>query len=314
MWNCAATGTVSATGHVSSASGFQTAGQVSATGTITAGGAMAAASLNLSAPLPVASGGTGLSSPGTSGLALRSNGSSFTPGKVGLGVTGEQWNYPGRAFNTTYVNPYSYPIAVSATATCAFTSVIYAYVNGALVAFYQWQFNQCFSPDTQIRLWDGSVHTLLELDGKEVELRSLSDDMKLYKSKGKVILTHPDIETMDVHFSDGTVVTCTKIHKFVSVVSKYVDKLIYLQADHLVRGDLIYRDDAAPIMVTKVEFTGKIMDTYCPTMDEFHNFELANGMFTHNCGSYGGTFIIVPPGATYQLNSSQGVYNWCELY
>jgi hypothetical protein len=34
----------------------------------------------------------------------------------------------------------------------------------------------------------------------------------------------------------------------------------------------------------------------------------------NGCGSYGGTFIIVPPGATYQLNSGQGVYNWVELY
>jgi hypothetical protein len=138
--------------------------------------------------------------------------------------------------------------------------------------------------------------------------------MQIVKSKGKIALTHPDIEVMNVYFSDGTVVTCTKIHKFVSVVSKYVNKLIYLQADNLVRGDLIYRDDDAPIMVTNVEFTGQVMDTYCPQMEEYHNFELANGMFTHNCGSFGGTFIIVPPGATYRLDSAQGVYNWTELY
>jgi len=34
----------------------------------------------------------------------------------------------------------------------------------------------------------------------------------------------------------------------------------------------------------------------------------------NGCGSYGGAFVIVPPGATYQLNSGQGVYNWAELY
>ena len=31
-------------------------------------------------------------------------------------------------------------------------------------------------------------------------------------------------------------------------------------------------------------------------------------------GSLGGCFMIVPPGATYQLNSQQGVYSWAELY
>lgn len=31
-------------------------------------------------------------------------------------------------------------------------------------------------------------------------------------------------------------------------------------------------------------------------------------------GDHGGAFIIVPPGATYQLNSGQGLVNWVELY
>jgi len=34
----------------------------------------------------------------------------------------------------------------------------------------------------------------------------------------------------------------------------------------------------------------------------------------NGCGAYGGTFIIVPAGATYQLNASEGVQNWMELY
>jgi len=93
-----------------------------------------------------------------------------------LGFGGENWNNVSgsRGFNTQYTNSYSYPIAVSATSTCSSGSQIYAYVNGQLVSFFQWQFN--------------------------------------------------------------------------------------------------------------------------------------------GCGSYGGAFIIVPPGATYQLNSGQGVYNWVELY
>ena len=116
---------------------------------------------------------------GTSGNILTDNGTTWVSvaapaATVGLGFGGTSWHRVSRSFNTTYVNSYSYPIAVSATATCSVTSTIQAYVNGMLIAWYQWQFN--------------------------------------------------------------------------------------------------------------------------------------------GCGSYGGTFIIVPPGATYQLNSGQGVYNWVELY
>jgi hypothetical protein len=34
----------------------------------------------------------------------------------------------------------------------------------------------------------------------------------------------------------------------------------------------------------------------------------------NGCGSFGGGFVIVPPGQTYQLNSGQGVDFWRELY
>jgi hypothetical protein len=68
---------------------------------------------------------------------------STTP--TGLGWGGTTWHYPGRSFNTTYYNPYSYPIAVSASTTCSSGSQIYGYVNGNLVSFFQWQYNGCGS-------------------------------------------------------------------------------------------------------------------------------------------------------------------------
>lgn len=34
----------------------------------------------------------------------------------------------------------------------------------------------------------------------------------------------------------------------------------------------------------------------------------------NGCGSFGGGFVIVPPGKTYQLNSGQGLDFWRELY
>lgn len=83
--------------------------------------------------LAVADGGTGRSSltannvilgngtsavnfvaPSTSGLALRSNGTTFTMQKLGLGMTGEVWNNveSSRALNQTYTNNNGYPIMV----------------------------------------------------------------------------------------------------------------------------------------------------------------------------------------------------------
>jgi hypothetical protein len=90
--------------------------------------------------------------PSTAGNLLVSNGTTWTSAtlaasgaKLGLGITGETWTYPSRGFGTTYTNSETYPIAVSATATCAFTSEIHAYVNGSLVSWFQWQFNGCGS-------------------------------------------------------------------------------------------------------------------------------------------------------------------------
>jgi hypothetical protein len=55
--------------------------------------------------------------------------------------------------------------------------------------------------------------------------------------------------------------------------------------------------------------TGSAIDMYVDGVRiSFFNWQF-NG-----CGSFGGGFIIVPPGKTYQLNSGQNVTNWVELY
>jgi hypothetical protein len=91
-------------------------------------------------------------SPSIAGNLLVSNGTTWTSAtlassgvKLGLGITGETWNSVSRGFGSTYTNSYAYPIVVSATATCAVTSEIHAYVNGSLVQWFQWQFNGCGS-------------------------------------------------------------------------------------------------------------------------------------------------------------------------
>jgi hypothetical protein len=84
--------------------------------------------------------------PGTSGNVLVSNGTTWQSAvrKLGLGISGEAWNdvTGSRAFNTTYTNSYSYPIAVSATTGDSGPSPgVQVVVSGVQVALWYWQFN-----------------------------------------------------------------------------------------------------------------------------------------------------------------------------
>jgi hypothetical protein len=91
-------------------------------------------------------------SPSTSGNFLVSNGTAWTSttlaasgAKLGLGITGEVWNdvTGSRSYNTQYTNSRAYPILVSSSTTCSFGARITAYVNGAQIVFFGWQFNGC---------------------------------------------------------------------------------------------------------------------------------------------------------------------------
>lgn len=76
--------------------------------------------------------------PSTAGNLLVSNGTTWTSAtlassgvKLGLGITGETWQSPSRAVNSTYTNTETYPIQV--IITLVNTSGAWFYINGALV-------------------------------------------------------------------------------------------------------------------------------------------------------------------------------------
>jgi hypothetical protein len=105
----------------------------SVTGTaigLTVGSANTATSL--STTLGVGYGGTGLTSVGTSGYALRSNGSGLAYTKLGLGITGETWHdvSGSRSANTTYTNNNAYPIMVAVGGQPPGNTAWYLYVSG----------------------------------------------------------------------------------------------------------------------------------------------------------------------------------------
>jgi hypothetical protein len=86
----------------------------------------------------VSDGGTGLSSPGTSGNILTSNGSAWTsaalPASPSVGV-GQTWQNvtASRASAVTYTNSTGNPIQVSVTGSTA-NAVISITVNGNVIA------------------------------------------------------------------------------------------------------------------------------------------------------------------------------------
>jgi hypothetical protein len=102
--------------------------------------AITGSSLTLSTPLAIGQGGTGLTSVGTSGYALASNGTGFTFKRLGLGMTGEAWvSYTigvDRIGGTTYTNSNAYPIMVNShgVTSVAGNGGLQGYVNGVLIA------------------------------------------------------------------------------------------------------------------------------------------------------------------------------------
>ena len=100
-------------------------------------GVLNANSAVLTNALPISSGGTGLTSVGTSGYPLASTGSGLQYRKLGLGITGETWNdvSSSRSLGTTYTNSNSYPILVNVTISdTVVNQVHYFTVNGLVVA------------------------------------------------------------------------------------------------------------------------------------------------------------------------------------
>jgi len=93
--------------------------------------------IDVTTPIAISDGGTGLTSVGTSGNVLSSNGSAWTSAApaASLGV-GQTWQYPSRAANTTYTNTTGRPIfiAISTWGTGVINPRFELAVNGVLLA------------------------------------------------------------------------------------------------------------------------------------------------------------------------------------
>jgi hypothetical protein len=100
--------------------------------TLSSSGLATLNSLNLTTALGAAYGGTGLTSPGTSGNVLTSNGSAWTSAAPSYFGTGQTWTdvTSSRALSTTYTNSTGKPISVMVYVVMSNGNAIYGYVNG----------------------------------------------------------------------------------------------------------------------------------------------------------------------------------------
>ena len=175
-------------GNIIATNNMLATGNMLANGTMSSTGAATHASLTLGTPLLVTNGGTGATSlaannvllgngvstlqgvaPGTSGYALRSNGSTWAGAKLGLGMTGEVWNdvSGSRSQGVTYTNSRSYPIQVQGNFGCNGGGQGQIYIDGALVSYWAAQFNGCggFSVNMPCIIPAGSTYLLAAMAG-----------------------------------------------------------------------------------------------------------------------------------------------------
>jgi hypothetical protein len=158
------------------------------TSSVSVAGEIQSANLTLGTPLAVTSGGTGITSltannlllgngtgpvqavaPATSGYALRSNGSTWTGAKLGLGMTGEVWNNVtgSRSQGVTYTNSRSYPIQVQGNFGCNGGGQGQIVIDGVEVSYWAAQFNGCggYSVNMPCIVPAGSTYSLNAMGG-----------------------------------------------------------------------------------------------------------------------------------------------------
>lgn len=160
---------------------------------------------------------------------------------------------------------------------------------GLKVAKYKGRYpHRCFTGDTKVSL----------LDGREVSLRDLSDEVKSGKSVwvyscrpdgevtvGKVTAcekTQENASLVKVTFDNGETVRCTPDHLFMLRDGSYKEVQSLESQESLMP---LYKKTGKSVnhKVVSVEFLNETEDVYDLTVDDYHNFALTAGVFVHNC-------------------------------
>ena len=135
----------------------------------------------------------------------------------------------------------------------------------------------CFIGDTMVRLWNGMMIRIEDLDGMEVEVCSVSGDGGIVAGVARGRKTKETSELVDVVLS-GRVVRCTPEHLWMLWNGEYkeasslvpgVDRLMSFGGSRVVM-DVAHVNCGVPVPVYDLE------------VDGHHNFALECGVFVHN--------------------------------
>ncbi|WP_456371610.1 DNA topoisomerase I [Methanocaldococcus sp.] len=137
----------------------------------------------------------------------------------------------------------------------------------------------CLHPDTLILLPDG-VKKIKDLD-EEGNILCLNKDLKLTKSKYKLLKRTVKEKLIKIILNDGTELIATKEHP----ILVYMDKLIFVPSGNLKKNEQVVTLSYGEIYIQKIkkieeiDYEGEVYDL---TVEKYHNF-IANGVVVHNC-------------------------------
>ncbi|GFO97971.1 DNA gyrase subunit A [groundwater metagenome] len=158
----------------------------------------------------------------------------------------------------------------------------------------------CFTGDTKIKLLDGTEKSFEELAGLSPDeifyVYSVDEKGQIVVGEGKnARITRRSAELIELTIDNGEKVRCTPDHRFMLRDGTYKQAQDITSDDSLMPGyfdtALKYFDDFEHLLTAAKNYNHHIMsmrfldeyaDTYDITVDRYHNFLLACGVFVHN--------------------------------
>ena len=172
-------------------------------------------------------------------------------------------------------------------------------------------FDECFTGDTEIKLYDGFHYTfkeLLDMYGTETEfwVFSMNEYGEVVPGKARNLgITRKDAELVEVKLSNEKVFRCTPDHPFMLIDGSYKN------AEDLIAGDIlkagyfvtdmsenieIIEDEDHECRVLSVISLETTEDVYDIEVDIHHNFLIYcgdnSGIFVHNCNRVTNTSVL----------------------
>ena len=138
----------------------------------------------------------------------------------------------------------------------------------------------CLVGNTKVRLSDGSAITLAEMQacGEDVKVRCYNDVTgEIITATGTDARVSGHVyELITLTLVSGDVVCCTPEHLILDSAGNYI------HAEDLKNGDIL--SGGHTVLSVEHRELDQPVDVYDLTVEKYHNFELDNGLITHNSG------------------------------